>query len=174
VVQEALERALDEAGSREPRLARVFVPHHRRLEKFDADLTALNVAPRDRTALPETAKVAAWLQGLGEDQPLGLLGALYVLEGATNGGQFLSRALAPSLGAAPGSPGTLSLDPHGPATRELWGQFRTSIDAIGLNRQERDQVIAAAGETFDALTRIFDAVEGTRGPADGAAALTHV
>lgn len=174
VLHEALERTLDGAAGREPRLARVFAPHHRRLEKFDADLRALNVIPGDRAALPATRDVAAWIESLGRDEPLSLLGVLYVVEGATNGGQFLSRALGPALGVAPGSAGILSLDPHGAATRELWGQFRTNIDALGLARAERDRVIAAAGETFDALTRIFDAVELARGATDGAAAVTQV
>lgn len=157
-LQEALEGALDAGAEREPRLARVFAPHHRRLANFDADLDALGV--EDRGVVPATDWACGWIRGLGEREPLSLLGVLYVLEGSTNGGQFLAHPLRAALGLQ-GNEGLSSLNPHGDRTRELWAGFRASVDSLALEPAEADAIIAAAQETFDVVGRVLDGVAGS-------------
>jgi len=157
-VHAAMESALAAAALRDERVARVFAPHHRRLSKFDADLAALGVAEASRAALPTTQKACAWITELGARDPLALLGVLYVLEGATNGGQYLAHPLRAMLKLG-GDAGLLSLHPHGEQTRDLWMGFRASVDALVLSDIEVDAVIAAAQETFDLVGRVLDGVK---------------
>lgn len=159
-LQQALEDALSAAP--EPRLARVFQPHHRRLANFDADLAALGVPLDQRDPLAETLAECNRIASLARQTPIALLGVLYVLEGSTNGGQFLARPLAKALGLPPGV-GTSALNPHGARTRELWQAFRNAIDSLELAPEEVDAIIAAARETFEAVSRTMNAVAA--GPA---------
>lgn len=154
-IQQALEAVLSSAA--EPRLARVFQPHHRRLANFDADLAALGVPADQREPLAETLAECNRIASLGAKNPIALLGVLYVLEGSTNGGQFLARPLAKALGLPPGV-GTSALNPHGERTRELWQGFRSAINSLDLAPEEADAIIAAACETFDAVSRTMNAV----------------
>lgn len=155
-VQAALERALDRAAIADPRVGRVFVPHHRRLDAFARDCAALGAAwPSEPN--PATAAFLATIERWAAEEPIALLGPLYVLEGSTNGGQYLAAALRRSPEFADGS-GLAALDPHGPRTRELWQGFRASLDALPFTPEERDAIVAAAAETFDAIGRMLDGV----------------
>jgi heme oxygenase len=159
-LHEALEHALDHAATRDPRVATVFAPHHRRLANYDNDLASLGLPDADRAALPHVVAASQWLQGLAQRTPIAVLGALYVIEGSTNGGQFLSRILSKALGVT-NTKGLSALDPHADRTRELWAQFRASVDALEVSDIERDQIISTARETFDRMGQIMDDVVGT-------------
>ncbi|MGD9690968.1 MAG: biliverdin-producing heme oxygenase [Phycisphaerales bacterium] len=163
-VHAALESALDAAKASDPRVGAVFAPHHRRLANYDADLAALGVSDADRAPLPGTRAVADWVVSLPAKAPISVLGVLYVIEGSTNGGQFLSRVLKPAL-RLESAAGVSSLDPHGPQTGPRWQQFRAAIDALSLSPGDQAAIIDVAGKTFDALGRVFDAVTEARRPA---------
>ncbi len=156
-VHDALEAALDRAASRDARVSAVFSAHHRRLAAFDADLQLLDPAATGRDLTRAAAQAEAWLAALETIAPTSLLGVLYVLEGSTNGGQFIAPVLRRSWGLQPNE-GLQSLDPHGERTRELWQEFRAAIDGIRLSDAERSALIAAAAETFDRITEIMDEV----------------
>jgi len=163
-VQQALEAALDRAAARDPRVGKVFQPHHRRVAAFEADLQQLDPAASAREITRAAQETAAWIAALATVEPTAPLGVLYVLEGSTNGGQFIAAALRRAWGDAEGF-GLVSLDPHGARTRELWQAFRTSVDAQAFNDRERVAIIAAAGETFDRITAIMDEVQPRMGTA---------
>jgi heme oxygenase len=156
-VHEAMERGFEMASGSEPRLATMFVPHHRRLANYDADLAVLGVADAHRAPLPAAHAATAWIGSLASSAPIALLGVLYVIEGSTNGGQFLSRVLGKAF-AVEKNAGLSSLDPHGGHTRERWGAFRVALDGLTLSASARELIIAAARETFDRIGAVMSDV----------------
>jgi heme oxygenase (biliverdin-IX-beta and delta-forming) len=86
-------------------------------------------------------------------QPCGsnaVVGALYVLEGATLGGRTIARHLRRVLGAGLGS--AHFLDFHGNDTAVAWRQFSTTLDELCREGAlTPDEVIAGALYTFDAI-----------------------
>ena len=71
------------------------------------------------------------------------LGALYVLEGSTLGGQVISRAVGRGLGA--GTKGRAFFTGHGPRTGALWSSFAAALDRYD---GDADTVVAGADECF--------------------------
>lgn len=119
-----------------------------------ADLEALGGAVG---VLDESRRQADRLLVRSGSDPWFALGALYVLEGSMNGNRFIIRALAASLGLAPGAPGLSYWDPYGPAQRERWLAFRAALDQLQLHDEQRDSVVAGAEFMFEAVARISDA-----------------
>ena len=105
---------------------------------LEADLQTLGVADpgilRVCTDLPPHATVAA------------AFGCLYVLEGATLGGQVISRALRKSLGVTPETGGRF-FHGYGDRTGPMWQAFRTALTAA-VTPADADEVVAAAKDTF--------------------------
>ncbi len=75
------------------------------------------------------------------------LGCMYVLEGATLGGQIIARHLEAHLGIDEGSGGSF-FHAYGADTGAMWRAF-----VARLNRQPSpfDSILAAAAETFEQL-----------------------
>ncbi|MFN0092014.1 MAG: biliverdin-producing heme oxygenase [Acidimicrobiales bacterium] len=101
-----------------------------------ARLTELELGSRARSSLV-AADLAALRPGRhrlsGALAPLALpdadatLGALYVTEGSTLGGQVIARRLRTRLGLTAGQ--TTSFDPYGPDTAQRWQELRAFLDA---------------------------------------------
>lgn len=84
------------------------------------------------------------------------IGTLYVLEGATLGGQVILRRLAPRLGISPET-GASFYAGYGADTGAMWKAFVAMANAWGdANRDAWDDVVRAAQATFE---RIVDAFE---------------
>lgn len=148
-LHEALERA-----SAAPELAdfqRLTCKHSRHIE---VDLRALGGTGE---VLDESRAQADRLLESSASDPWFALGALYVLEGSMNGNRFIVRALAQSLGVAPGVPGLSYWDPYGPAQRDRWLGFRAALDALQLHEAQRQRVVSGAEFMFEAVARISDA-----------------
>ena len=107
-----------------------------------ADLLALGVAapallPRCE-ALPEL------------DGPADVLGCLYVLEGATLGGQVIARHLHATLGIGPSS-GAAFFHGYGDETGARWRAFAARLAAFGGDEGQQDAMVRTAIGTFRAL-----------------------
>jgi heme oxygenase len=74
------------------------------------------------------------------------LGCLYVLEGATLGGQVISRHLA-KLGIGPEN-GGLFFNGYGAKTGEMWKSFKTSATSYCVTEDQMSEAINGAKETF--------------------------
>ena len=74
------------------------------------------------------------------------LGCLYVLEGATLGGQFISRHLA-RLGIGPTN-GGLFFNGYGARTGEMWKSFQTSASLNCSTDEQIEQAVQGAKATF--------------------------
>ncbi|MFO0891272.1 MAG: biliverdin-producing heme oxygenase [Isosphaeraceae bacterium] len=81
--------------------------------------------------------------------PADAFGCMYVLEGSTLGGQFISRRIMRDLGMTPERGGRF-FHGHGARTGEMWQAFRDAISAFGADH-EQGQIVAAAVATFRSL-----------------------
>jgi heme oxygenase len=92
------------------------------------------------------------------DSSAACLGVMYVLEGATLGGQILRREIASrlSLNAANGA---AFLDVYGAATGRRWRDFIEYLGSRSLDASEREAVVAAARTTFSCFERWLESRE---------------
>ncbi len=154
--------ALEEALAAGPGLGAwgVDLAARRRAPLLRADLAALGAAADGpRAPLP----------------PLGTtpraLGALYVAEGATLGGQVLARALDGLL--PPGGEGRRFLLGHGASNGAMWRACCAAIERCGEDPARRAAMVAAAVEVFGAFEAWFGAAGwsasegGAGGPGGG-------
>ncbi len=156
VVHAELESALDRAAADDANLRAVYAPRHRRAALINADLEFLGVsAGGDASCSAALGAYTQWVADALHQRPTDLLGALYVLEGSTNGGMVIARVLRRAWGLA--EVDTLrSIDPHGEMTRAYWGEFRVALDALPVTDIERHGVISAAAKMFDLISALMD------------------
>ncbi|NJK81247.1 MAG: biliverdin-producing heme oxygenase [Chloroflexaceae bacterium] len=79
------------------------------------------------------------------------LGGLYVLEGATLGGQIITRHLERSLGLTP-QVGAAFFASYGAAVGPMWKAFCAALDAYAADPHTHPTIAEAACQTFAALT----------------------
>ena len=103
---------------------------------LDADLAGLRVAPGPAADVPELDAV--------ED----VLGAVYVMEGATLGGALLVAQLQ-QVFADP--PPHRFFSSYGERRGAMWHGFRVRAEALGEAGADADQVVEAALRTFGVL-----------------------
>lgn len=134
----------------EPLLARtagadgqaVAIDRREKLPLLIADLTVLGKTSADLEALPrctELPRVAHASHALG---------VLYVLEGATLGGQIICRHLSKQLRIDAQS-GAAFFSGYGERTRAMWADFSQHVDRS--SSLETPALLGAAVETFDTL-----------------------
>lgn len=109
------------------------------------DLTALGLSAAQIEALPRCNDLPTI------NNPHQLLGARYVIEGATLGGQVLRRVIKDKLGIEADS-GAEFLDVYGRDTGPLWKAFLKQL-AEAEDPQYHAQIVEAACETFDCFQR---------------------
>jgi len=125
----------------------------------DWDAHGLDVAARSKAGLLRTDLLALGVDPSG--LPLCLerprfrtraeaFGGLYVVEGATLGGQVLGRHLAQTLGLGPGN-GARFFHGYGSRTGEMWHSFRKALLACPLGAGEEEAMVEVAIQTFRSL-----------------------
>lgn len=92
------------------------------------------------------------------DSAAACLGVLYVLEGATLGGQVLSREIHARLGLD-ASNGAAFLDVYGVDTGRRWRAFLVHLCSRPLDAAECAVVVAAAQQTFRCFERWLESRE---------------
>ncbi|MBV4477033.1 biliverdin-producing heme oxygenase [Pseudomonas botevensis] len=92
------------------------------------------------------------------DSAAACLGVLYVLEGATLGGQILRREIAARL-SLDGQNGAAFLDIYGAATGRRWRDFIDYLGGRSMDAAEREAVVAAAHTTFSCFERWLESQE---------------
>jgi heme oxygenase (biliverdin-IX-beta and delta-forming) len=83
------------------------------------------------------------------------LGCLYVLEGSTLGGQFISRHLQERLEITPDHGGRFFAS-YGPAVGSMWKAFGETVTAYSTSPQIEDAIVRSALETFASFGRWFE------------------
>ena len=145
-VHATLDPALDAAAASDERLASIFQTTHHRLDLLDQDLVDLD-ADASEAPLPAITEFVEFVKSRSTDSPVSLLGALYVMEGATNGNKIVAKRLRDSIGL--GDDKAMGyLDPHGQDQRRSWNTFKESLNELDLNEQEQDDCVVVARETF--------------------------
>lgn len=131
----------------------------------DFDLTPRLKASTLRTDLHALGVSAEALQNLPQCQPLPVidsnaacLGVLYVLEGATLGGQILRREIATRLDLEADN-GAAFLDIYGAATGRRWRDFIEYLGSRPMSAIERAAVVTAAQTTFSCFERWLESRE---------------
>jgi len=92
------------------------------------------------------------------DTPAACLGALYVLEGATLGGQVLRREMAQRLGLDADN-GAAFLDVYGAETGRRWTDFLDFLGRQPLDTPARQRAVDAARSTFSCFEQWLDSQE---------------
>lgn len=116
------------------------------------DLLALGLTSEDIHALPRCSDIPA----IHCDHSA--LGAMYVLEGSTLGGQVLKRAMAERLQIDAGNGGAF-LDVYGQATGPLWRGFLAFLASATAHLEQHEVVVEAAIDTFSSFERWLEAQE---------------
>ena len=115
---------------------------------LERDLRVLGCgAALDARQIPES-NVLPSISGVAE-----ALGCMYVLEGATLGGQIIVRHLRRTLGVEPES-GAAFFGSYGAEVGPMWKCFGDVLATYSAAHPAEDEIIVAtARETFDALDR---------------------
>lgn len=143
-----LEGALDGAGARQ-----LLADWHRRRKAtlVLADLRVLGFANKERVATAPGPCMGrhGWQPHHAGD----ILGALYVMEGATLGGAVLARRME-HLGITRERGGGL-LDPYGPERGAMWRTFLDQLEAVRLSDKEEAALCPSASAVFVLFKQAF-------------------
>lgn len=115
-------------------------------QRLAQDFVALGDVPDGVNALP----LCQDLPALGSTAQL--MGCLYVMEGATLGGQVIMRHLRANLGVTPDSGGAFFAG-YGSETGTRWKAFCVRLNAFAQAVDAQDALIASANQTFVSLRR---------------------
>ncbi|MEI6632311.1 MAG: biliverdin-producing heme oxygenase [Chlamydiota bacterium] len=152
-MEQALERCPDE------QIASVWNQDMRKLPRLQQDLRYFE--PRAVADLKEAAeaalKTAEWLRFRSMEQPLTILGCVYVLEGSTLGAVVLQPLYARAFLLA-GDEGSAYLHTDVAAVYVRWAQYQQRMNALRLSVEDRDQMTQAANEFLAQIEAIFRAL----------------
>lgn len=118
----------------------------RKVPRLEKDLVALGLTAGELTRLPRCAKLPE-LDTLPQ-----VLGCLYVIEGATLGGQVITRHLLATHGITPETGGAFFAG-YGAETGPQWQAFGAMITAAAERLGGEGEIIASANRTFETLDR---------------------
>lgn len=112
------------------------------------DLRALGDSTIDAADVPHCSDLPP-ISSIGE-----ALGCMYVLEGATLGGQLIARQLRAAIGVGPTS-GSAFFNSYGADLGPRWKEFRALLEAQAATPAISEAIVATAAATFCAMERWF-------------------
>lgn len=157
LVHEALESAVESAATKHPGVRAMWSADQKKAPLVREDLAFYGVNPSSIAPLPETRAVLDLIAKRSSEHPEVALGLHYVLEGANNGNQFIARVIQ-KVYALEGPLGTKSLDPYGPRQREVWGAWKSSLNAQQFTGPEQDRIVEGAAAMFQGVIDVSEAV----------------
>lgn len=158
VVHRALETALAESGNSDAAIRAIATPDRMRVPDLERDLAFHDVNVDSLHAGAAARRFVANIDKVMSSDPVALLGALYVLEGSTNGGRFLARALRQSWNLD--GEGLAYFDPYGDEQPRRWAAFKRDMDTIDFGADQQEAIIDMAKDTFKAISEVSDEVAG--------------
>ena len=117
-------------------------PARRKTPLLEKDLLFLDLSERDLAELPQCQKLPT------VESEAQAFGCLYVLEGATLGGQIISKYVADKLGYESERGATFFMS-YGAEVRAMWCAFCQALREYATAHDADDEVVAAAVDTFD-------------------------
>jgi heme oxygenase len=119
----------------------------RKLPKLEKDLKALQV-------WDEALNLPKW-ENLPElENNAQAFGSLYVMEGATLGGQIINRRLKQHLGISPENGGAF-FNGYGERTGPMWKEFCRITTEFAGDGENDEAIVGNAKETFDSFRDCF-------------------
>lgn len=134
------------------------------LEKFDWSETGYDFEARRK--LPKLVKdlenlgitanenLSKWDELPDIDTYAKAFGSIYVIEGATLGGQIIKRHLKEHLGLTPEN-GGMFFNGYGERTGPMWKEFGQIITAFSADGSDDELIIESAKATFDSINKCF-------------------
>jgi len=159
LVHKKLESTLDHAKSDSPTIDRVATADRMRVPDLESDLQFYQL---DSIGLePGAAAIRFYevIDRLDAEDPVALLGSLYVLEGSTNGGKFLARVLRRAWNLD--QEGLSYFDPYGDQQPHRWAAFKSDMEDMGFDNDQQNAIVDAAHETFKAIADVSDEVSSS-------------
>lgn len=142
----AIEPRLPVEGLRE---AGFEIEGRRKTPLLERDLEALGMIDGTRGLPP-------WTGVPGTDGVARAFGSIYVMEGATLGGQVITRHLKEHLGLTPENGGAF-FNSYGREVGPMWKAFGAVItDYAGQHPDEDETIVNSARATFDAFRQCFE------------------
>ncbi len=120
-----------------------------KLPALEKDMNALGISDPEVEAgigKPEVPVLNTTAKGFG---------AAYVLEGATLGGQIISRHLRSTLSIDADS-GAAFFSSYGPNVGPMWKEFGATITNFAEDGSMDDEIVESAKTTFDAFKRYLE------------------
>ena len=114
----------------------------RKTPLLEKDLLFLDLSERDLAELPQCQRLPT------VESEAQAFGCLYVLEGATLGGQIISKYVADKLGYERDR-GATFFKSYGAEVRAMWCGFVQALREYAMAHNTDDEVVAAAVDTFD-------------------------
>lgn len=155
-VHRALESALAESRDARPAIKAVATDDRMRVPDLERDLSFFEVDRVEVEPGEATARFRERIEEILSSNPIALLGALYVLEGSTNGGRFLARSLRKSWGL--GGDGLSYFDPYGDEQPHRWAGFKQDMSDASFEPADQEAIIEMAKATFSAIAEVSDEV----------------
>ena len=159
-VHHSLESALEINRDKHAAIGALATADRMRVPDLDRDLAFYGV-DRDQLVIGDAAqRFSTKIEESRGSDPVALLGALYVVEGSTNGGRFLARALRKSWNLD--GEGLSYFDPYGDQQPQKWAAFRREMDEASFEADQEEAIIEMAKATFLAIAEVSDEVSGQR------------
>lgn len=119
----------------------------RKLPKIEADLKSLGV-------FEKAQQMPKWDGLPALENNAQAIGSLYVMEGATLGGQVINRHLKEHLGISPENGGAF-FSGYGAETGPKWKEFMSIANEFAEKANEDEVIIESAKKTFDSFRDCF-------------------
>jgi heme oxygenase len=155
-VHRSLESALEESTDREPAIGAVATAQRMHVPDLERDLGFFEIDCDELEAGDAATRFVSQIHETKRSNPIALLGALYVLEGSTNGGRFLARTLRQRWQLD--SDGVSYFDPYGEDQPQRWAAFKHDMDGTGFDAEQEESILEMAKATFLAIAEIADEV----------------
>ena len=119
----------------------------RKTPMLEKDLAALGI-------LDQVKSIPVW-NGVPDVSTLSkAFGSIYVMEGATLGGQVITRHLRQNFDLTPEN-GAAFFNSYGEKVGPMWKSFKETLDAYAETSGDEDEIIGTARETFDSFSNCF-------------------
>ncbi|MBF0482190.1 MAG: biliverdin-producing heme oxygenase [Desulfovibrionaceae bacterium] len=157
VIHAALESRLDACDH--PLVSQVWSEDLRRLPELleDNDAFRWKLAPEAPKAAQAALRAASHILLMSKDNPVALLGGLYVLGGSTKGAVILAPLAMEALGLSPGH-GLSYLSRHSGQGPAKWERAAAALDDCVTDSEQVKAMGATARVVFQCLLEAFEAL----------------
>jgi len=154
-VHDALEGELARHADTCSEISAIVNPSHFHAARLREDIGALGFEPADFPPVAATTELTGRITSASGSAPWSLIGFHYVLEGSTNGGRFIARAIRKGL-PLPEGRGTSYYDPYGERQRDVWSTYKEALASVEWTRLQADTLVENASTMFRGITAIMN------------------